>query len=248
MERTAFVANTVRRERCSVNYADLMTQPVSRRERPAKPPLSQDAIVRAALALLEKDGLEAVSMRRVAQALDTGAASLYVYVKNRDDLLQLLLDTVIADVRLPAADTRDWRGELIRLADDSIRTLSRYRGLAGVTLGNVPSGPNSLRLVDAMLGLMLRAGVSKQAAAWAVDMIGMHVTAAAMEAALYVEREDLAHEVVEGMTTWLAAVEDETYPALAAVRPELTRGDSDQRGRWQMEVILNGVVRTPAEP
>ena len=60
----------------------------STRDRPAKAPLSEDAVVDAALAILKSDGLEAVTMRRVAAAVDTGAASLYVYVSGREGLLR----------------------------------------------------------------------------------------------------------------------------------------------------------------
>ena len=125
---------------------------VSRRERPAKPALTREGILEAALRLLREDGLEAVSMRRVAQALDTGAASLYVYVRNRDDLLALLLDEVVGQLRLPDPETDDWRGELTRLALESIDLLGRHRGLAAATMGYVPSGPNATRLTEAMLG------------------------------------------------------------------------------------------------
>jgi AcrR family transcriptional regulator len=71
-----------------------MNRPVrhrSTRDRPAKAPLSEDAVVDAALAILKSEGLEAVTMRRVAHALDTGAASLYVYVSGREGLHQALV-------------------------------------------------------------------------------------------------------------------------------------------------------------
>ena len=70
----------------------------STRDRPAKPPLSEDAVVDAALAILQSDGLQAVTMRRVAAGLDTGAMSLYVYVSSRESLLQAMLDRVTATI------------------------------------------------------------------------------------------------------------------------------------------------------
>src|SRR4051794_14333618 len=88
--RTMFVTNTVRNERhsCQLHCAGMARPPAprSRRERPAKPPLSREAIVAAALDIARTEGVEALSMRRVAQALDTGAASLYVYVADRREL------------------------------------------------------------------------------------------------------------------------------------------------------------------
>src|SRR5271156_234934 len=82
----------------------------STRDRPAKAPLSEDAVVDAALTILKSDGLEAVTMRRVAAALDTGAASLYV--SGREGLLQAMLDRVTATIELEAPDPSRWRAQL----------------------------------------------------------------------------------------------------------------------------------------
>ena len=70
---------------------------------PAKAPLTRDAIVDAALELLDADGLDGVSMRRVAQKLETGPASLYQHVGNKDELLEAVLDRVCAGDRRPGA-------------------------------------------------------------------------------------------------------------------------------------------------
>src|SRR3954468_17491594 len=86
--------------------------PRSRRERPAKPPLSRDAIVAAALEIARTEGVEAVSMRRVAQALDTGPASLYVYVADRDELHALLFDAAIGTITVEETDPARWREQL----------------------------------------------------------------------------------------------------------------------------------------
>ena len=75
----------------------------STRDRPAKAPLSEEAVVDAALAVAKTEGLAAVTMRRVAAELDTGPASLYVYVRNRDELLHAMLDRVAADIPLRRA-------------------------------------------------------------------------------------------------------------------------------------------------
>ena len=99
--RTLYVTDSVRVKCycCRMSLADGNAHgaPVrqrSTRDRPAKAPLSVGAIVDAALAILKSDGLEAVTMRRVAAALDTGAASLYVYVSGREGLQLAMLDRV----------------------------------------------------------------------------------------------------------------------------------------------------------
>jgi AcrR family transcriptional regulator len=84
-------------------------EPVSRRGGPVRPALSRTAIVEAALAVADADGLDAVSMRRVAEELETGASALYVYVDNRDDLLDAMFDHVMAGVAVADLPAGDWR-------------------------------------------------------------------------------------------------------------------------------------------
>src|SRR2546423_242341 len=74
--------------------------PRSTRDRPAKAPLSRDAVIDAGLRILRAEGIDAVTMRRVASELDTGAASLYVYVENREDLLNQMFDAVVGELDL----------------------------------------------------------------------------------------------------------------------------------------------------
>src|ERR1700760_3649331 len=90
-----------------------MTTPRSRRERPAKPALTRPGIIDAALAILREEGLAKVTMRRIAAALDTGPASLYVYVKNTGDLHGQILDALLAPVTAAGtAGTGSWRERL----------------------------------------------------------------------------------------------------------------------------------------
>ncbi|MFI0242443.1 FAD-dependent monooxygenase [Streptomyces sp. NPDC016845] len=83
-----------------MNSAEPTNSPRSRRERPAKPALSRDGIVAAAVHVLRTEGLGKVTMRRLAHELDTGPASLYVYVRNTDELHAAVLDALLAEVDL----------------------------------------------------------------------------------------------------------------------------------------------------
>src|SRR5215475_15592084 len=73
-----------------------------------RPQLSRDLIVDTAMKLLDADGLDGVSMRRVAEVLGTGPASLYAHVANKDELLDLLLDRVVAEIEVPDPDPQRW--------------------------------------------------------------------------------------------------------------------------------------------
>src|ERR1700685_4340925 len=123
----------------------------STRDRPAKAPLSEDAVVDAALAILRSDGLEAVTMRRVATALDTGAASLYVYVPGREGLLQAMLDRVTATIELEAPDPSRWRDQLHTLLQRMHRALVDHPGVAALTLADPPTSEVILTVTENLL-------------------------------------------------------------------------------------------------
>src|ERR1700729_3201380 len=153
----------------------------STRDRPAKPPLSEDAVVDAALAILKSEGPEAVTMRRVAAALDTGAMSLYVYVSSREGLLQAMLDRVTATIELEPPDPSRWRAQLHTLLRGLHQALLAHPGMAALTLADPPATETVLRLAENLLGILLAGGLSPQDAAWACDILVLLVTAVASE-------------------------------------------------------------------
>ena len=135
----------------------------------------------AALAILRSDGLEAVTMRRVAGALDTGPASLYVYVSGRDGLLAAMLDRVAATIELEAPDPTRWREQLHALLQRMRQTLVDHPGIAALTLVEPPTTEAVLLLTENLLGILLAGGLDPQDAAWACDILVLLVTATARE-------------------------------------------------------------------
>jgi AcrR family transcriptional regulator len=223
----------------------MSTAPISRRARPAKAPLSRAVIVATGLRILDRDGLDALTMRRVAQELDTGPASLYVYVDNRDDLMAAMLDAALGRVALPdVSGPGTWQERLAALAIATIEAMSRHDGLAPVALGGIPTGPNALRILDRMLGLLAEGGLDDTTAAWAVDLIHLHVTAAAAEQNAYnAKRTDEADQLAT-VERHYAALPAGQYPMITRLRePLLSAGDRD---RWGLHVLLNGILNTPA--
>src|SRR3954449_6720403 len=160
--------------------------PRSRRARPAKPALSREAIVDAALAIVREEGIDALTMRRIAQALDTGPASLYVYVANRDELHELLFDAAIGTIETEPLDPARWREQVKELGRRMVNVMVEdYPGIAILAMARIPVGDNALRLIEAMLTLLKAGGASDQAAAYAADLFSMYVTAIAYEQSLY---------------------------------------------------------------
>src|ERR1700712_1178481 len=134
-----------------------LNTPPSRRERPAKPALSREGIIAAALHIMAEEGLSKVTMRRIATALDTGAASLYVYVRNTEDLHAQILDALLESVPRPGPG--NWRERLVELLTGYTRVLLEHHEIARMTMTTHPSGPNYLSMVDALLGFLQEGGV-----------------------------------------------------------------------------------------
>lgn len=226
-------------------------EPISRRNRPAKPALSRTAIVDAALRLLDADGLDAVSMRRVAQALDTGPASLYVYVANREELLALVYNRVIGEVDLSddEDDGADWRERLTTLVIDTIEVLGRHRGIATVGFANVPTDPNVLAHNEKMLELLSRSGITRQTQAWAVDLIGLYISASATEQSLLHEKGAVWQAedgVKDELRSTFANLPEDRYPNLVTLNGPLLAGNGPDRAEWSIQVLLNGILATSA--
>ncbi|QBS43664.1 TetR/AcrR family transcriptional regulator [Nocardia sp. CS682] len=218
--------------------------PVSRRARPAKAPLSRDVIIETGLRVLDQDGQAALTMRRVAQELDTGAASLYVYVANRDDLMAAMLDHVLGTIEEPTGGT--WRERLFALVESAVTVMSRHEGLALVALGAIPTGTNALVLVDRMLALLAEGGVDERTNSWAVDLLFLHITAVAAEQSAYNTKGMRAEAHLAEVRERFAALPAERYPMIVALGDTMMSGEGDQRARWALRVLIEGILATPA--
>jgi AcrR family transcriptional regulator len=215
--------------------------PVSRRDRPAKPPLSRDGAVGVALRIMREEGLEKLTMRRLAAELDTGPASLYVYVQNMAELHGALLDELLADLRLPAAGAGErWRAELITLLSDYTDMLFAHPSLARSVLTLRPSGPNYLRFVDAVLGLLHEGGVPVGPAAWGVDLLLQHGTAAAAEHGSRGETA-AADEELRMFEMALREAPEADHPNIARARDDLFTGTGPQRLTWAFTALIAGI-------
>ncbi|GLW94482.1 TetR/AcrR family transcriptional regulator [Actinokineospora globicatena] len=120
-------------------------------DRPAPAPLSRDRIVRAAIDLADADGLDAVSLRKVAAALGVGPMRLYGYIATKEDLLDLMVDAVHAEIR-PTGD--GWWEVLHSLASTTRAAAHRHEWLADLLGGRPQLGPNTLATSESVLSAM----------------------------------------------------------------------------------------------
>jgi len=120
-------------------------------ERPALAPLSRERIVGAAIRLADSDGLAAVSLRKVAAALDVGPMRLYGYIATKEELLELMLDAVYAEIR-PVGDS--WRQVLRSVAETTRQAAHRHEWFADLIGGRPQLGPNTLATGEAVTAAM----------------------------------------------------------------------------------------------
>lgn len=229
----------------------MSTEHRSRRERPAKSALNREAIVEAALAITREEGLDAVSMRRIAQALDTGPASLYVYVANRDELHELLFDAALGTIETEPVDPARWREQLKALGRRIlVAMIEDFPGIAILPMTHIPVGDNSVRIAESMLALLRAGGASDQAAAFAADFLSTYINAVAYEQSLYAKLySDPEHEQreVEKIAQRFATLDAQRYPTVAALGPAMTHGTGDERFELGMDMLINGLLATPTE-
>jgi AcrR family transcriptional regulator len=227
-----------------VRYGGGMTDrpdtPRSRRERPAKPALTRQGIVAAAVAVMCAEGLQKVTMRRLAQELDTGPASLYVYVRNTAELHAAVLDELLGTVG-PATDEGSWRERLERVLTSYTAMLFEHPSLARSALTARPSGPNYLNLIETLLALLDEGGVPPRQAAWGVDLLLQHATATAAEHSVEESQEDW-----DALTGALHGASDRTHPHIAALAGDLLAGAPEARISWAFQTLIAGIERTGA--
>ncbi|CAL9514515.1 TetR/AcrR family transcriptional regulator C-terminal domain-containing protein [Streptomyces levis] len=125
-----------------------------------QPALSRDAIVREAIAMLDADGVEALSMRKLGARLNAGATSLYRHVATKDELMELAVDEVTAEVHVPPADRPDWREAVTEAAQSFRRTALRHPWLPLVLgqAGLAYLGPNYMNFSERLAALFTAAG------------------------------------------------------------------------------------------
>jgi AcrR family transcriptional regulator len=217
---------------------------VSRR-RPAagrKPALSVPVIVAAAIEVLDESGFAGLSMRRVADQLGTGAASLYAHVSGREELLELVFDALIGQVKLEDPDPARWREQVHRLMRDMRDILASHTDAALAGLGRVPTAPQTLAAAEVLTGVLRAGGLSDRVVALGFDQLVLFVSASAYEAGLYRKADPGEIErYFAGVHAFFASLPAERYPVLTAIAPDMTEADGDERFEFGLNVIIAGL-------
>ncbi|HEX5505523.1 MAG TPA: TetR/AcrR family transcriptional regulator, partial [Thermomicrobiales bacterium] len=209
-------------------------------------PLTREVIVEAALRVLDREGLDNLSMRRVAEELGTGAASLYWHVRNKGELLQLLFERLSGEIELPEPDPARWREQLRDLARQMRASAHRHRDAARISLGRVPAGPAMARFAEWTFALLTPLGIPDRVIAYLGDLASLYVGAYAFEETLGLASptgEDLPPEQIVAMfRDYLVSLPAERFPHVHRAVGDLLGGDADERFEFGLDVILRGIA------
>jgi TetR/AcrR family tetracycline transcriptional repressor len=208
-----------------------------------EPALDQRKLVQAALNLLDEVGFDGLTMRSLAKKLGIKAASLYWHVRSKEELLGLLADEICAPMRAPDR-TLPWRNRLELLGDEYRRVLLAHRDAARVLASSgAPSGPNRLRLTEIVLSTLLDAGFGEQDAVYAGFLLNEFVTMFVSGETRY---ENTGAKSESGDTSadvqnWIEALPPTDYPSIIALAGYLIKSDADERFRFGIEILRNGL-------
>lgn len=208
------------------------------RGRPAR--LDQARTIETALDLLNESGLDALTMRRLADAVGARAGALYRYFATKQDLLTAMAERMVEGVGAAAGPTGDgdWSEGVARLARALRSALLAHRDGARVFAGTHSTGPNTLGFADSLVGVLREAGFGDSEAARALYAVANFTVGHTLEeqAALRPENEESAdagslHEaVVAG-----------AYPHLSATLPVLTSTDFTEHFEFGLRLLLDGL-------
>jgi AcrR family transcriptional regulator len=203
--------------------------------------LNRDEIVRAAVDVADEDGFDSLTMRNLAEELNTAPMSLYRHVRNKEDLLDGMIDIVFSEIRDPAIGG-DWKKELRRRGISAREALLRHRWAIGRMEGRMNPGPESAAHHNATMGCLREAGFSFRDAVHAYSMLDSYTYGFALQ-----ERTIRFETPQEAAEMARATVGDmgEHYPYLAEVVEEFAKDGYDYSKEFEfgLDAILDGLER-----
>ena len=213
--------------------------------------LSTVEVVEAAIALADAEGVQALSMRKVAEAVGVSPMSLYTYVPSKAELLDLMFDRVLGDTADPGDSVIGWRNKLAFMARERWALSERHPWLLDLATHRPPLGPSMMRKAVAMLTAVAAMGLSPEETRHAVDVLQDYITGALRSA-----REAREAEQLSGLSDeqWFSIVwpvlekhldpqHSETVSRMSEGRRERTRSPDERTARFEfgLACVLDGL-------
>jgi AcrR family transcriptional regulator len=231
-------------------------------DRPARrrrDPISRDAIVTAAIGLLDREGLAALSMRRLAEELGAGAASLYWHVGSKDGLLDLVLDQVIGEAKIPDPYPEHWQEQLKQVAREQRAISLRHPWAVRISIGRIPMGPNALRFSERILAILRAGGLPPRLAVqgyllliatingFTIDETGIDDAPDSRDGSMSLDPDRL-QEVANMARDYIASLPAAQFPNMIALADEFALSDPSERFELLIDLFVEGLSRRAGQP
>lgn len=184
-------------------------------------------------------------MRALAHRLDTGPAALYVYVRNREEIVTELFDGVFAEIPTPNTQGSSWQEEILVFAVSAVEHLARWPGLAASQLGRIPVGAAVFDAIEAILSCLAHGGVEIRRAALAADGLILMIVAHAAELATLLREPQSLTVQLETAQAAMRELPADRYPVIRSHIDELLDPTPEQRVHWSLRAFINGIAETP---
>jgi AcrR family transcriptional regulator len=206
--------------------------------------LTRERIIGVGVELVEKEGFEALTMRRVADRLNSGVMSLYWYVANREELVSVIVDELLRDVPTPSREL-PWRQQVIVMCRAFVSILQPHRRVLADLPGGIAMGPKLLRMTDNVFGALRSAGFAGEDLFQSVEAIGSLTIGLLFHGPIDVERDDPRIKREKGLVPSRAAEVDfsalkpSSYPNLVAAGQR--QPDRHDDVEFALETLLDGL-------
>ncbi|MGZ4434794.1 MAG: TetR/AcrR family transcriptional regulator [Trebonia sp.] len=204
--------------------------------------LTRERVVAEALTVIAGDGVDALSMRTLATRIGVVPGALYRHVRNKEQLLDLVLDGVLAEVDCEVDTSLAWAGRVTVLAHRLRAVLERHPGIAGLLKARDPLGPHSLALAEAFLAPLHAAGLSERETGLAFSLIHDYTLGFALSDRTSVNEQrvqdaGIRHE----LHTFFRSLPADRFPALVALGEHVWVDNRDERFRVGLDTLVGGL-------
>lgn len=209
-----------------------------------RPPLTRERVLRAAVTMADEHGLASVTMRALGEALGVQAMSLYNHVSGKDDILDGIVDLVVAEIEVPSRSA-PWRGAMAARAVSAHAVLLRHPWACALLMSRVNVGPAMLRYVDATVGCLRGAGFSLPMADHGWNALDSYIYGFTLHKLNFPFEAD---EYAKVAAAYLPSLSADQFPSMRALTELVASGGHDGLHdlEFGLDLLLDGLERVLA--
>ncbi|MFC0550146.1 TetR/AcrR family transcriptional regulator [Planotetraspora thailandica] len=226
---------------------DVPTPPWERprkRQAPARIPLTRERIVDAAFVVLDREGLDKLSMRQVAAELGVAVSALYAHVEGKDELFELMYARLFDHAELPDPDPDNWQEQIKDYARAGRQRLLRHRDMARISMAHAPFTADLLPHVEKLFAVLRAGGLPDKVMAIAGDLLSTYMEGFTLEESMWQERLNDASwkQVGAEIRDYFSSLPPERFPNMVALADLLVGESNDYRFELGLDIILRGLA------